>query len=159
MVRLIINDKVTELQWTYKKFDELTTGELYAILSLRSRVFVLEQNCIYLDMDDKDQASCHLCGWSGNMLVAYARIIPPGHTYAESSIGRVVTDPKYRKYGFGKMLMKLAIDKTFSQFNVTEIKIGAQVYLLSFYTSLGFKPVSNEYLEDGIPHIEMLLSK
>jgi ElaA protein len=148
-----------ELNWKYKRFNELTAKELYAILKLRSEVFVVEQNCVYLDTDNKDQQSFHLCGWEENDLVAYARILPPGLAFEEASIGRVVTNPLYRKNGSGRKLMLQAIDKTFDQFGTDSIKIGAQLYLLAFYTSLGFKQSGPEYLEDGIPHIEMTLSK
>ena len=148
-----------ELTWTYKKFYELTTLELYAILKLRSEVFVVEQNCVYLDPDNKDQDSFHLCGWNENDLVAYARILPPGLAFEEASIGRVAANPLYRKTGSGKILMNHAIEKTLKQFPGSAIRIGAQLYLLSFYTSLGFKPSGPEYLEDGIPHIEMVLLK
>ena len=148
-----------ELTWTYKNFNDLTPQELYAILKLRSEVFVVEQNCVYLDTDDKDQGSFHLCAWNENNLVAYARILPPGKAFEEASIGRVVTNPTYRKTGSGRLLMEYAIEKTLAQFGVSEIKIGAQLYLLSFYSSLGFKQSGPEYLEDGIPHLEMTLSK
>ncbi|MEP7256413.1 MAG: GNAT family N-acetyltransferase [Ferruginibacter sp.] len=147
------------MKWIFKKFDELTAAELYAIMQLRNEVFVVEQNCVYQDADDKDQQSCHLAGWDGATLVAYTRIIPPGIAYAEASIGRVVTSPKYRKTGAGKILMQESISNTFSQFNCSKIKIGAQVYLTKFYESLGFFKTGDEYLEDGIPHIEMTLSK
>ena len=147
------------LTWKYKSFNDLIPQELYSILKLRSEVFVVEQNCVYLDTDDKDQQSFHLCGWDENNLVAYARILPPGLAFEEASIGRVVTDPQHRKSGSGRVLMQHAIEKTLQQFGVTEIKIGAQLYLLSFYTSLGFKISGPEYIEDGIPHIEMTLSK
>ena len=144
------------INWTYKHFSELNTAELYEILWLRSKVFVVEQNCVYLDNDFKDQESWHLCGWIENRLVAYVRILPPGLSYAEASIGRVLTHPDFRKQGFGIELMKVAINKTITQFNVNTIKISAQCYLLNFYNSLGFKTCSEEYLEDDIPHVEML---
>jgi ElaA protein len=147
------------LTWKYKSFNELTAGELYDILKLRSEVFVVEQNCVYLDTDNKDQQSFHLCGWDDDNLVAYARILPPGLTFEEASIGRVVTNPLYRKTGVGRLLMQHALERTLAQFPVSGIRIGAQLYLLSFYTSLGFKTAGPEYLEDGIPHIEMTLSK
>ena len=147
------------MNWVYKNFNDLTVLELYAILKLRSEVFVVEQNCVYLDTDNKDQLSFHLSGWIGNELVAYARILPPGSAFQEASIGRVVTNPQYRKTGAGKALMQRAIEKTLQQFDVSAIKIGAQLYLLSFYKSLGFKISGPEYLEDGIPHIEMVLIK
>ena len=148
-----------QLNWIYKIFDELTTAELYAIMRLRNEVFVVEQHCVYQDADDKDSSSFHLTAWKDNDLVAYCRIMPPGISYPECSIGRVVSSPKYRKTGAGRELMKLAITKTFTQFGTTIIKIGAQLYLKDFYTSLGFTQSSELYLEDGIPHIEMLLKK
>ena len=148
-----------QLNWIFKKFDELTAVELYNIMQLRNEVFVVEQNCIYQDADDKDQPSMHLCGWDGKKLVAYTRIIPQGISYTEASIGRVVTSPAYRKTGAGGQLMKESISRCFSEFNCTAIKIGAQIYLTAFYQSLGFVQCSSEYLEDGIPHIEMILNK
>lgn len=150
---------MNELNWKYKPFDELDPHELYQILRLRSEVFVVEQNCAYLDPDNKDQRSFHLSGWDNSFLVAYARLLPPGLAFEEASIGRVVTHAHYRKTGAGKALMNRAIEKTLQQFNVPTIRIGAQLYLLSFYKSLGFQPSGPEYLEDGIPHIEMLFSK
>ena len=148
-----------ELQWILKKFDDLTAAELYAVMQLRNEVFVVEQNCAYQDADDKDLKSLHFMGWDGKTIVAYTRIIPQGVSYAEASIGRVVTSPKYRRTGAGRQLMQLSINNTFSQFNCSTIKIGAQLYLKSFYQSLGFIQCSQQYLEDNIPHIEMLLSK
>lgn len=149
----------TKMNWVYKSFNELSPQELYAILKLRSEVFVVEQNCVYLDTDNKDQLSFHLSGWIGNELVAYARILPPGLAFQEASIGRVVTNPQYRKTGAGRELMQQAIEKTLKQFDVSAIKIGAQLYLLNFYTSLGFQISGPEYMEDGIPHIEMIRLK
>lgn len=148
-----------ELNWQLKKFDALSVTELYAILQLRNEVFVLEQNCPYQDADNKDQKSLHFMGWDNDTLVAYTRIIPKGISYAEASIGRVVTNPKYRGTGAGKQLMQLSIHHTLTQFNCTAIKIGAQLYLKKFYEQLGFVQCSDEYLEDNIPHIEMLLTK
>jgi|SRR5882757_5599469 len=148
-----------EINWVLKPFDTLTANELYAIMQLRNTVFVVEQNCVYQDADDKDQLSFHLMGWAENVLAAYTRIIPQGISYAQASIGRVVTSPKYRGTGIGRALMKESIDRAFSQFNCTEMKIGAQVYLEKFYSSLGFVQTSEQYLEDNIPHIEMLLKK
>ncbi|HMJ46004.1 MAG TPA: GNAT family N-acetyltransferase [Ferruginibacter sp.] len=147
------------LRWNFKKFDELSTLELYNILTLRNMVFVVEQHCPYLDTDGIDEASSHLCGWEGNVLVVYARIIPPGIVYPEASIGRVVSNPVYRKTGAGKLLMQKAIQELYDHFNVQEIKIGAQLYLEQFYSGFGFKKISVVYLEDGIPHIKMLHTK
>ena len=139
---------------------ELTASELYIILKLRSEVFVVEQNCVYLDADGKDAGAYHLCGWLNNeVLVAYARLLAPGVSYNEASIGRVVTSPAHRKDGHGKILMQKAIDHTMDLFNISAIKIGAQQYLIKFYNSVGFSVTSEPYLEDGIPHVEMLLGK
>jgi ElaA protein len=148
-----------QLNWILKKFDELTPVELYRIMQLRNEVFVVEQNCVYQDADDKDQSSLHFCGWDGEQLVAYTRIIPPGISYTEASIGRVVTSPAYRNTGAGRQLMQESISRTFSRFKCTAIKIGAQLYLKKFYQSLSFVQSSEEYLEDGIRHIEMILHK
>ena len=148
-----------QLTWILKEFTQLSPAELYAIIRLRNEVFVIEQNCIYQDADNKDQASLHLCGWADNELIAYTRLIPQGLSYEESSIGRVVTSPAYRKTGVGRELMQVSIQKAFDVFNTDTIKIGAQVYLKKFYESLGFEQCSDMYLEDGIPHIMMLLHK
>lgn len=151
---------MNEISWIYKSFMELTVAELYDILKLRSEIFVVEQNCVYLDADDKDQNSWHLCGRLNNgSLVAYARILPPGLAFAEASIGRVSTASSYRKNGAGRVLMEKAIDVTLKQFKNAGIQIGAQSYLHKFYSSLGFQQSGNEYIEDGIPHIHMILSK
>ncbi len=148
-----------QLTWILKRFAELSAAELYAIMQLRNEVFVVEQNCVYQDADDKDQASLHFCGFDGSKLVAYTRLIPPGISYPEASIGRVVSSPAYRNTGAGRTLMKKSIELTFRTFNCSNIRIGAQVYLTQFYSSLGFTQSSSAYLEDGIPHIEMILNK
>jgi ElaA protein len=147
------------LNWTYKHFDELTAKELYAAMRLRGEVFVVEQNCPYLDADNLDQASWHLFGWDGDHLAAYCRILPPGVAFEQASIGRVVSSPQSRGTGVGRQLMQVAIEKTLQQFNVAQIKIGAQLYLKAFYESLGFAQSGEGYLEDDIPHIPMLLKK
>lgn len=147
-----------ELNWRYKSFDELTSSELYGIVELRNEVFVVEQNCVYQDADNKDEASFHLTGWDNEQLIAYCRILPPGLSFTEASIGRVVTSPGYRKTGCGRKLIELAITYTLRQFNCKKITIGAQLYLQKFYESFGFVQVSDVYQEDGIPHIEMQLS-
>jgi ElaA protein len=145
-----------QLQWQFKKFDDLTPHELYNLLKLRSEVFVVEQNCVFLDMDDKDQASWHLMGTYENELVVYVRIVPPGVTYEEVSIGRVVSSPKHRRSGAGRVLMIKAIATVYELYGTQPIRIGAQLYLKSFYSSLGFEPQGDIYLEDGIEHIIML---
>ena len=145
-----------QLQWTIKKFNLLSPDELYNLLKLRSEVFVVEQNCVFLDMDDKDQQCHHLLGYSDNELVASARIVPPGLAYEEPSIGRVVSSPKYRGSGAGRELMIKAINVTNDLFGTQHIRIGAQLYLKKFYSSLGFEPQGDIYLEDGIQHVIML---
>ena len=147
-----------QLKWKLNYFKELSTEELYTILQLRNEVFVVEQNCVYQDADSKDSISFHLSGWDGVNLVAYCRILPPGVSYTEASIGRVVSSPQYRNKGYGKELMNEAIIHTLAQFECNTIKISAQLYLQKFYEQLGFVKLSDSYLEDNIPHIEMLFS-
>ena len=144
------------IDWIYKKFSDLSPFELYQLLRLRSEVFVVEQNCVFLDMDNIDQQCFHLLGSAENKLVAYARIVPPGIVYTEPSIGRVVTAPSARKKGLGKLLMEQAIKLVYELYGNTSIKIGAQYYLKEFYSSFGFYRISDVYLEDGIEHIYML---
>jgi|SRR5687768_2396954 len=146
------------VSWTIKKFNELTVHELYAILQLRNEVFAVEQNCVYPDMDDKDQSSHHLMCWQDNKLVAYTRIIPPGIIYKEPSIGRVVTSPLVRKTGMGKELMQRSTRCIEELYGKTPIRIGAQTYLIRFYNELGFQTSGDVYLEDGIDHIQMIKS-
>lgn len=146
------------IYWLCKKFDDLTPHELYAILQLRNEVFVVEQNCVFQDADDKDQSSFHLMGWKNDKLIAYTRLVPPTIAYEESSIGRVVTSPSLRKTGIGTELMERSIKKLKELFGNDPIKLGAQLYLKKFYESFGFKQSSEVYLEDGIEHIEMILS-
>lgn len=143
------------LQWKYKSFEELTNSELYMIMQLRMEIFSVEQNCVYQDADNKDFESFHLAAWDNDTLVAYCRILPPGLSFKEASIGRVITAAVYRKSGVGRELMKRAIETTLHQFKCRQITIGAQLYLKKFYESLGFVRISDTYLEDGIPHIEM----
>jgi ElaA protein len=148
-----------QLKWKLNYFKELSTEELYTILQLRNEVFVVEQNCVYQDADNKDSISFHLSGWDGGNLVAYCRILPPGVSYTEASIGRVVSSLQYRNKGYGKQLMNEAIIHTLAQFECNTIKISAQLYLQKFYEQLGFVKLSDSYLEDNIPHIEMLFSR
>lgn len=144
-------------QWTCKSFQELSADELYSILRLRSEVFVVEQNCVFLDMDNKDQSCYHIMGWDGTNLVASTRLVPKGKSYPDfHSIGRVVNSPDYRGQGLGKELMEYSIAKCVEYFGNGPIKIGAQLYLKKFYESLGFVQTSDVYDEDGIDHIEMI---
>jgi ElaA protein len=144
------------INWTIKKFDALTVYELYAILRLRAEVFVVEQTCVFQDMDDKDQGCYHVMGWKENVLVAYTRLVPPGLIYEIASIGRVVTSPAARGHGLGRQLMEKSMEEVFFLFGKQPVKIGAQLYLRNFYTSLGFQQTSDVYPEDGIDHIEMI---
>lgn len=140
-----------------KHFDELNTIELYNIINLRERVFVVEQKCAYLDVDFHDVNSWHLMCYSSNILAGYLRILPPNTTYTEPSIGRVVVDEKHRKSGLGRKMMIEAIQFINEKYTGAPIKIGAQVYLNDFYKSLGFRNIGKEYMEDGILHIGMIL--
>jgi ElaA protein len=144
-----------QIEWSLKKFSDLSPYEIYAILQLRNEVFVVEQNCVFQDADDKDQASYHLQGTWQQKLVAYTRIVPPGVIYTEASIGRVVTSPAIRRKSAGRLLMEKSIKAVYDVCGTGAIKIGAQLYLRNFYESFGFLPISDTYLEDGIPHIYM----
>lgn len=144
------------IRWELKKFEELDPYEMYEILRLRSEVFVVEQNCVFLDLDNKDQPSYHLMGWDNNSLVAYTRLLPPGVSYEQASIGRVVTSSSARGNGTGKRLMEKSIAVAEELFGKKPIRIGAQLYLKNFYGSLGFEQSSDIYDEDGIDHIEMI---
>lgn len=145
--------------WVLKAFKELTILELYEILKLRNQVFVVEQNCPYQDLDDKDKVSYHIFKWDNNKITAYSRIIPQDVSYKEASIGRVAIDLEFRQKGIGVELMNYSIQNCISIYNCDSIRISAQSYLKLFYERLGFLQTSDEYLEDGIPHIEMLYKK
>lgn len=145
------------INWLVKKFDDLAPHELYAILRLRSEVFVIEQNCIFQDMDNKDQQSYHLMAWKNEKLIGYTRLVPPGVAYDLPSIGRVVTSPAERNTGIGKLIMEKSIEELFRLFGKSKVRIGAQLYLKKFYESFGFVQTSDVYDEDGIDHIEMTL--
>lgn len=146
------------LTWTYKSFEELSKLELYTILKLRSEVFIVEQHCNYQDVDGKDLKCHHLMAWDGDNLVAYTRIVPPGVSFAEVSIGRVLSNSRYRGIGAGITLMEKSIEKVYETHGKLPIRIGAQLYLKKFYEGFGFIKDSEEYLEDEIPHIEMVLA-
>ena len=144
------------MHWIVKDFRSLTVDELYAVLRLRSEIFVVEQQCVFQDMDNKDQDSFHLLGFEQTELVAYTRLVPPAEKNGMPSIGRVVVAQAARGNGTGRLLMEKSIEETVRLFGLSPIKIGAQLYLKSFYTSLGFEQSSAVYLEDGIEHIEMI---
>ncbi|OIV41141.1 GNAT family N-acetyltransferase [Flavobacterium johnsoniae] len=144
------------LSYTIKSFDELTNIELYAMLRLRSEIFVVEQNCPYLDLDNKDQKSFHLLYYVNNEFAGSTRLVPAGLSFKEISIGRVVISNSHRGLGLGKKLMEASIEGCYEKFGNGPIRIGAQYHLSRFYQSLGFVEKGEVYDEDGIPHIEML---
>lgn len=147
------------MNWNIKKFNQLKVEEIYKILALRNKVFIVEQECAYLDCDDKDLKSYHLFSEEHGEVVAYLRILEKGVSYDEISIGRVAVKKNYRGKGISREMMLKAIEFIENNLKEETIKIQAQVYLLNFYSSLGFKAVSKEYLEDNIPHIDMLYKK
>lgn len=144
------------MQWKIKEFDQLSLQELYSLLTLRTDVFVVEQACPYPELDGKDPTCLHLIGMDGDELVGYLRLLPAGQSYEEASIGRVVIRSSHRGRGLGRLMMECAIQYITEEWKEEKITIGAQAYLEKFYQSLGFKPVSEVYLEDGIPHLDML---
>ncbi|WP_437396095.1 GNAT family N-acetyltransferase [Flagellimonas lutimaris] len=144
------------MEVSVKTFDELITKELYQILRLRSAVFVVEQDCVYQDVDNKDQKALHVIGVKEGEIVAYTRIFKPGDYFDNVSIGRVVVAQDQRKYGLGKQIMQASLTAIKERFPNKPIEISAQSYLLKFYTELGFNVFGEEYLEDGIPHRRML---
>ncbi len=145
-----------QLRWEWKGFNELTAEEMYTVLCVRQEVFVLEQECLYLDADGKDRQSFHLMGFDGVELVAYARIVEPSVSYTEVSIGRILTSKKARGTGAGIELMNVALAKIEAIYGKVPVRISAQSYLLKFYGKFGFESTGKEYLEDDIPHTEML---
>lgn len=142
-----------------KYFKELTKQELYSILQLRSEVFVVEQNCAYQDIDGKDQNALHVLGLKNETLVAYTRVFKAGDYFKHSSISRVVVSKEERQHKYGYEIMNTSIRAIKNVFNETTIILSAQVYLKKFYNNLEFYEVGKEYLEDGIPHIEMIKEK
>jgi len=148
-------------QFTVKAFKDITVEELYEILQLRETVFVVEQNCVYHDIDGIDPLCFHLfCTDQDNQkIIAYARLVPVEIKFDVPSIGRVICDENYRGKGLGKSLMNKAIEETMHLFKTKAIKISAQTYLINFYCSIGFKPISSPYDEDGIEHVDMLLEE
>ena len=140
------------LRWHEHTFAELSTAQLYALMVLRGRVFIVEQNCVYNDADGADPHCRHIWATEGDAIVAYCRVVPPGVKYPEASIGRVLTAPEARGTGAGRELMRRAIAACGEQ----RIRIGAQAYLTTFYGELGFVVDGEIYDEDGIPHVQMV---
>lgn len=143
------------IKWKIKRFEALSVFELYDVIQLRSEVFVVEQNCVYQDVDGKDEKALHLIGEDNGATVAYCRLFKPKAYFNEASIGRVIVKANRRDEKLGHLLMKEAIEVIKSEYNETKITISAQLYLKKFYESHGFIQTSETYLEDDIPHIEM----
>lgn len=144
-----------KLAFKLKTFSGLTTTELYDILQLRSEVFVVEQDCVYQDIDGKDDKALHLFAYKNKNLVAYARLFGPGDYFDDASIGRVIIKENERKYGYGHQLMKAANTAVETHFNTSKVHLSAQQYLVKFYNAHGYLEIGDSYLEDGIPHIGM----
>lgn len=144
------------MEWELKKFDQLSLVELYGILKLRAEVFVVEQNCSYQDLDDKDKCAYHLFLKDNENIVAVSRILPENVSYKEMAIGRVVVKEQYRGRGISKVMMGKAIEFIIKDLKKSKIRLSGQAYLVDFYQNLGFKKVSDCYLEDGIEHFEFL---
>lgn len=138
-----------------KSFNEFTTQELYAVLQLRTEVFVVEQDCVYQDLDGKDDNALHIIGTKEGQVVAYTRVFKAGDYFDEASIGRVVVKKEERQYGYGQKIVEASIKAIKEKFKENKIHISAQTYLKNFYVDLGFVEKGNEYLEDNIPHIGM----
>ena len=136
-------------------FSSLNTDQLYRLLQLRSAVFVVEQDCVYQDIDGKDKKALHILGTVEGNIVAYTRVFKPGDYLEKAAIGRVVVASDFRKRDFGQAIMQASIAAVENHFNTTAIGLSAQTYLLNFYNDLGFSALGETYLEDGIPHIYM----
>jgi ElaA protein len=144
------------LQWQTLAFTELTGEQVYAILRLRQQVFVVEQRCAYLDLDNLDQQATHMLGVRGKELVAYQRCLAPGLSYPESALGRIVVSASMRGRQLGRELVQRGIEHNLSRWPGSGIRINAQAHLQDYYGALGFAAEGGEYLEDGIPHRQML---
>ncbi|WP_141604201.1 GNAT family N-acetyltransferase [Terrilactibacillus laevilacticus] len=145
------------MKWHLKTFSDLTTLELYQILNERNRIFIVEQECPFQDIDDKDQDCYHLFTEKDGQMIAYLRIVPEGVIYPELSLGRIIVKKEYRKRGIAREMIDKAIQFSINELNPKKIKLQAQVQAKGLYERLGFKDVSEPYLEDGIPHVDMIL--
>jgi ElaA protein len=146
------------VEWHWCRLSELNAVQLYAVFAAREAVFVVEQTCAYQELDGLDLDAEHLIGWSGGEVAAYLRILDPGKRFDEPSIGRVLTSQKFRSLGLGREMMSHALERIDQRFAGIAVRISAQAHLQPFYSSFGFATVSEQYLEDGIPHLEMLRS-
>jgi ElaA protein len=147
------------LSWIVKKYNDLTIDELYNILKERVTVFVLEQKCLYPEMDGKDKLAYHLFKEKDGEIIAYLRILPKGTVFNEVALGRVLVHKEHRGSGIARDLIEKAIHVVYDELNEDRIRIQAQEYLLKFYASFGFAAISDTYLEDGIPHVDMILQR
>lgn len=147
----------TDVNWQWYRLSEFSAVQLYAVLEARVAIFVVEQNCAYQDLDGLDQDAEHLVAWSGREVAAYVRVLAPGTRFEDPSIGRIITTQKFRGSGLGREVVAKGIERTRLRYPQRPIRISAQKYLEKFYGSFGFASVSEPYLEDGIPHVEMLL--
>lgn len=145
-----------ELIFEVKSFDQLSLNQLYRILELRSEIFVVEQRCVYQDIDNQDHEALHIIGYLGEEIIAYARCFKPGIYFEEAAIGRVLIQQDYRKLGYGHQLMEASISAVYAHYQTRKIRISAQQYLMKFYRQHGFIVSGEGYLEDGIPHISMV---
>ena len=145
------------LKWQWCSLGELSAEQVYAILAARVAIFVVEQNCAYQDLDGLDSDAEHLIAWSGSNVAGYLRVLGPGTRFDDPSIGRIITTKEFRGSGLGRELVAKAIARTRQRYPGEPIRISAQKYLEKFYGDFGFATVSEPYLEDGIPHVEMLL--
>lgn len=143
------------MELTVKRFEELTTTELYALLKARAEVFVMEQHCYYLDMDERDKRAWHVMLTDGERVCAYLRVLDAGVSFAEVSLGRVLTTERGK--GYGKEIVGKGIAVARGKLHADRIRIEAQVHTIKFYEKFGFRQVSGEFLDAGIPHVEMLL--
>lgn len=147
---------MTDLKIEVKTFNDLNLDELYDLLQLRSEVFVVEQDCVYQDIDGKDKEALHVIGFKNGKIVAYTRCFNPGYYFKEAAIGRVVVKDSERKFGYGHDIMNASQQAISEHYNTTNIKLSAQQYLIKFYEFHGYKTTGEGYLEDGIPHIAMV---
>jgi len=143
-------------RWNTVAFDDLSNNELYQIMRLRQDIFIIEQNCFYSDLDGLDQTARHMLAWEDGALLAYLRALPPGCSYPQSSLGRIAVADLARGRQLGRELVQRGITHNLQHWPGSDIQIGAQAHLSQFYSSLGFKTVGQEYIEDGIPHCHML---
>ena len=145
-------------RFIWHNFDSISKEELYDVLSLRQRVFIIEQDCFYEDLDYSDQEANHILLYKDNNLIGYSRVFPPGIKYDAASIGRIVVDDKFRGMEYGKMITTESIEFIKNNFSKSDISISAQFRLVHFYENLGFKIEGSVYLEDNIDHIKMVMS-